>query len=137
MNSLFGTDKNTSFNAVSREKIVMDIWRIVKPVDSAEPAEGAVSNPSTLKLDVVDPAVVNVDWSLDGQLVAANGGPVYDVAAAKLPSGMHTVVAKAYDNAPDTLVRATTGTCPDKQHCWNRDAWKNSQQTLTWTVTVP
>jgi hypothetical protein len=84
---------------------------------------------------VVDPAVISVDWSLDGNVVAKTGGATYDVAAAKLPSGMHTIVAKAYDNAPDSLVRATT--CPDKQHCWNRDAWKNSQQTITWTVTVP
>ena len=46
MNSLFGDDPDTSFNAVSREKMIMDIWRIIEsPWDSAEPPEGAVTSP--------------------------------------------------------------------------------------------
>jgi hypothetical protein len=137
MNSLFGDDPDTSFNAVSREKIILDIWRVVRPVDSAEPPEGAVQGPTSLRLNVIDPAVISVDWSVDGKVVAQSGGPVYDVAAANLPPGPHTIVARAYDNAGEDLVRYRSGTCPDMQHCWRRDAWKNSQQSVTWTVTVP
>src|SRR6185436_5511906 len=33
MNSLFGSDVNTSFNSVSREQMVFSIWRACKPVD--------------------------------------------------------------------------------------------------------
>ena len=45
MNSLFGNNVNTSFNSVSREQMVMSIWRVVKPIDSTEPAAGAVEQP--------------------------------------------------------------------------------------------
>ncbi len=137
MNSLFGDDPDTSFNPVSREKIIMDIWRIVKPVDSVEPAAGAVAAPTTLRVNVIDPAVISVDWSVDGNVVAKAGGTSFNVAAANLPSGEHTIEAKAYDNATDALVRYNTGTCADMQRCWRRDAWKSSQQTVSWTVTVP
>ncbi len=146
MNMLFGDSGDTAFNAVSREKIIMDIWGIVRPVDSTEPPEGAVSNPTTLRVNVIDPEVISVDWSVDGNVVAMNGGPVFDVAASSLASGSHTITAKAYDNADDTWVRYRSGECLDPppstnpgyiDPCWGRDAWNNSQQTVTWTVTVP
>ena len=73
MNSLFGNNPNTSFNSVSREKIVMDIWRAVQqPYDSVEPAAGAVTNPTMLKVNVINPAVISVIWSVDGTMVAGD-----------------------------------------------------------------
>src|SRR5678816_1908614 len=94
MNSLFCSNNNqatctanTAFNSVSREKIVMDIWRAVQqPYDSVEPPAGAVTNPTMLKVNVIDPAVINVNWSVDGALVGANGGPIFSVAASMAPS---------------------------------------------------
>ena len=90
MNSLFGNNPNTSFNSVSREKIVMDIWRAVSTVRLRRAAAaGAVTNPATLKVNVIDPAVISVDWTVDGAVVARNGGP--DVQHRPgLASGMHT-----------------------------------------------
>jgi len=131
MNSLFGNAKDTSYNSVSREKMVMDIWRVVVPVDSTVPAAGAVSNPSTLTVNVIDPAVINVDWSVDGTVVAANGGTTFNVAGRGLSAGSHTIAAKAYDNATTDLVLQRTGAN------WGRMNWARSQQTVTWTVTVP
>ena len=76
MNSLFGNATNTAFNPVSREKMVFDIWRVIQnPWDSVVPAAGAVTNPTTLTVNVIDPAVVSVDWSVDRMVVARNGGP--------------------------------------------------------------
>ncbi len=116
------------------------------PIDSTEPPEGNVASPTTLKVNVIDPEVISVDWSVDGAVVATNGGPTFDVAASALASGSHTVTAKAYDNADDTLGplqdRRVPGPAPSTNPgyidpCWGRDAWKRSQQTVTWTVTVP
>jgi hypothetical protein len=139
MNSLFGTNVNTSFNSVSREQMVFSIWRACKPVDEAKPPAGAVSNPATLELVVIDPAVIDVDWSVDNAVVAAKGGPKFDVAAAKLTSGMHTISAKAYDNATEDLVRYRDGVCQGsvKGNYCHATGWKNSVQTVTWTVTIP
>ena len=64
MNSLFGTNLNTSFNSVSREQIIFTIWRAVRPVDSTEPPAGTadapaeVESPGTLAVHVIDPEVI-------------------------------------------------------------------------------
>ncbi len=132
MNSLFGNNVNTSFNSASREQMVMSIWRVVKPIDSTEPAAGAVTSPGMLKVNVIDPAVINVDWTVDGTTMV-NGGTTFDTST--LGAGSHTVSAKAYDNADMDLVRYKTSTCPSSvtgNYC-HRTAWKNSIQTVTWT----
>jgi hypothetical protein len=134
MNSLFGTNPNTSFNAVSREQAIFTIWRYVVPIDSTEPAAGAVSNPALLKVNVIDPAVISVDWTVDGT-VMTNAGTSFD--ASKLAPGSHTISAKAYDNATTDWVRNRSGVCPTSvtgTYC-SRTAWNRSQQTVMWTVT--
>jgi hypothetical protein len=136
MNSLFGTDPDTSFNPVSREKIVMDVWRVVTtPYDSVTPAAGPVTNPVALTVNVIDPMVINVDWSVDGNLVAANGGPTYNIGAAGLAPGMHTVTARAYDNAGEDLVRQAPGTTFYRQY-WGSGSMGHSDKTVTWNVTI-
>ena len=142
MNSMFcGTSDdtkctpNTAFNSVSREQIVMSIWKKVKPIDSTEPPAGAVSSPGVLKVNVIDPLVINVDWTVDGT-TKVNGGTTFDTST--LAAGSHTVSAKAYDNAGDDLVRYRDSTCqPTANGGWycHRNAWKNSVQTVTWTFT--
>src|SRR5688572_43796 len=135
MNSLFGTNVNTSFNGVSREQMVLDIWRVIaNPWDSVVPPAGAVTNPTTLTVNVIDPAVISVDWSVDGMVVARNGGPVYNIGAANLPAGMHTVTARAYDNAGMDLVRQVPGTTFNRQY-WGAGSMGRSDKTVTWTVT--
>jgi hypothetical protein len=136
MNSLFGLTLDTSFNSVSREQIIFSIWRAVTPIDSTEPAEGVVDNPAILKVNVIDPAVIHVDWTVDG-MTTVNGGTTMSTAA--LASGTHTITAKAYDNASTDLVKLRTGVCPSLvtgNYC-HAPAWKRSIQTVTWTVTKP
>lgn len=138
MNSLFGDNVNTSFNSVSREQMIFSIWRAVKPIDATEPMAGPANNPGTLTVHVIDPAVINVDWSVDGDVVAENGGPVFDVAAAKLTPGTHMVSARAYDNATMDLVRNRSSKCPAAvtgRYC-HGTAWSRSEQTVSWTVTI-
>jgi IgA Peptidase M64 len=136
MNSLFGSNLDTSFNSVSREQMIFSIWRAVTPIDSTEPPAGAVTNPATLKVNVIDPAVINVDWTIDGQ-TTVNGGTSFSTAA--LTSGTHTIVAKAYDNASTDLVKLRTGVCPSsvKGNYCHGTSWTRSTQSVTWTVTKP
>jgi hypothetical protein len=142
MNSMFCSSSDetkckadTAWNAVSREQIIMSIWKKVKPIDSTEPAAGAVSSPGVLKVNVIDPAVINVDWDVDGT-VKKNGGPTLDTST--LAAGSHTIKATAYDNADDNWVRYKDSACqPNAPSGWycHRNAWKNSIQTVTWTFT--
>lgn len=130
MNSLFGDADDTAFNPVSREKIVMDVWRVVQPIDAAEPPPGPVADPSALTVWVVDPEVIDVDWYVDDTLFMADGGGVFDVAAAGLAPGEHTIEARAYDDAGEDLVRYRDG------GEWGRENWARSRQAMTWTVTI-
>ena len=134
MNSLFGLDLDTSFNSVSREQIIFGIWRAVTPIDSTEPPAGAVDNPALLKVNVIDPAVINVDWTVDGT-TTVNGGVSFSTAT--LSPGSHVISAKAYDNASTDLVKLRTGVCPSvvKGAYCQATAWPRSIQTVTWTVT--
>jgi hypothetical protein len=134
MNSLFGDNVNTSFNAPSREQMVMNIWRVVKPIDSTEPPAGAATNPAMLKVNVVDPAVISVDWTVDGTTMK-DAGPTLNTST--LAAGSHTITATAYDNAGMDLVRYRSSTCPSSvtgNYC-QRTSWRNSTQTVTWMVT--
>jgi hypothetical protein len=137
MNSLFGDNPNTSFNPVSKEKMVMDVWRAVQtPYDSVSPPAGDVTNPATLTVNVIDPEVINVDWSVDGNVVAMDGGSTYNIGAAMLASGVHTVTARVYDNAGMDLVRQVPGTSFNRQY-WGSGAMGHSDKTVTWSVTIP
>jgi hypothetical protein len=130
-NGMTGCPANTAFNAPSAEKMIMDIWRIVVPIDSTMPPAGAANNPATLTVNVIDPEVISVDWSVDGTVVAANGGPTFTLAGRGIASGSHMISARAYDNASMDLVRYRTGTT------FGRMNWARSVQTVNWTVTVP
>jgi IgA peptidase M64 len=136
MNSLFGLDLNTSFNSVSREQMIFSIWRAVTPIDSTEPPVGAVTDPATLTVNVIDPAVINVDWTVDG-ITTKNGGTT--LSTENLTAGTHTISAKAYDNASTDLVKNRTSTCPPSVtggYC-HATSWKRSEQTVAWTVSKP
>lgn len=136
MNSLFGDNPDTSYNPVTREKIVMDIWRVVEsPYDSVTPEAGAVTNPEALTVNVIDPAVISVDWTVDGNIVAMDGGPTYNIGSAGLAAGMHTVEARAYDNAGTDLVLQVPGTTFNRQY-WGSGDMGHSDKTVTWTVTI-
>jgi hypothetical protein len=54
-----------------------------------------------------------------------------------LAAGTHTISAKAYDNASMDLVKRRTGVCPAsvKGNYCHETGWKNSTQTVTWTLT--
>ena len=139
MNSLFGMNLNTSFNAISREQIIYTIWEHVTPIDEAIPPAGAVNGATTLQVLVIDPAVINVDWSINGEVVAENAGTSFDLAGSGLSAGTYTITATAYDNATEDLVRYRDGECPQGvtgRYCHSA-GWLNSTETVEWTVTLP
>lgn len=106
------------FNAISLENAVRLIYGMVKPIDSASPS--TTTSPGELTVDVVDPAVIKLDWYVDEQLKAKDGGRALNVAALSLPAGAHMIRARAYDE--------TT---------WVRGDRKELEQSVSWTIQVP
>ena len=91
---------NRAFDAVSREKIILDIYAHVDPVDdwldNLLPLED-----SQLWVDVVDAEVIGVEWSVDGTLVPGATGDTFDAADFGFGPGTYSVVARAYDTVLD------------------------------------
>jgi hypothetical protein len=105
------------FNMPSIQKMIHDIYEIVDPIDAHTPNAGDLTNPGVIQVRVIDPDVVRVDWSVDGEVAAEDAGGCFD--ATTLPAGTYSVSARAYD--PTEWVRTT------------RD---DLEQTVSWTVVI-
>jgi hypothetical protein len=106
------------YNMPSMQKIVRDIYGIVDPIDAHTDNTSPLDNPTQLVVSVIDPAVIKVEWSVDGTVVAANGGQCFTPSG--LAPGSHTVTARAYDDTP-----------------WVRGDRSALEQRVTWTVQIP
>ena len=114
------------FNAVSREKIIQDIYAIVHPLDSYTSNVAALVDPPSLDTVRVDNAVINTQWTIDGLLdVAATGSSSLDIAALALSTGHHAISLRAYD---PTGFDAVNG--------WVRAQTNRLQQSVAWDVVV-
>lgn len=92
------------FDAISREKIILDIYRYVDPLDSWLSNVVSLTDPASLWVDPVDSNVIRVDWMVDGVNVA--DGDSFDPLGYGLAQGNYTITAHAYD--PTGWVRRNT-----------------------------
>ncbi|MGD9635227.1 MAG: M64 family metallopeptidase [Pirellulales bacterium] len=114
------------FNAVVREKTILDIYRYVDPLDDWL-ANTETVDAGGLWVDTVDPNVVLVDWYVNGQLVAADHGEHFDLADFHFAAGTYTVRAHAYDGV---VTHAEDGSLLDLVRVNLADL----QQDIVWTV---
>ncbi|MCF8223890.1 MAG: M64 family metallopeptidase [Bacteroidales bacterium] len=89
--------KPVSFNAVCRQKIILDIYDIVNPVDDAMDTGVVHVQPSEIWLKVVDPAVLLVDWYINGKLVKEDGGQTFIPGDYIEVPGSYIIKAHVYD----------------------------------------
>jgi hypothetical protein len=104
-------------NMPSIQKIIHDIYAIVRPIDAHTPNEGVFSGLGELSVRVVDPEVIQLEWSIDGQVVAETGECL---SLADLEPGEHLIQVRAYDDTP-----------------WVRDRRDDLEQVVQWNVVVP
>jgi hypothetical protein len=111
--NMTGQTSPTSFNAICREKIIHDIYAIVKPIDTLMDTANQAIDPDSVWVKVIDSNVLKVDWYVDGMLIKANGGTTLKKSEIASAPGVYTVKAHVYDEAirhanspnktPDTL----------------------------------
>jgi hypothetical protein len=88
------------FQVVNRERLIFDIYEIVRPIDDATP-------PGRHPLDTVFFVTplqpighsLDVQWSLDGRPIAGATGPTLDAGALGL-RGPHVLSVEVADNTP-------------------------------------
>jgi hypothetical protein len=112
-------DLGRPFDAVSREAMILQIYRKVDPLDGWSPNEDPLFNPKEISIDLIDPAVIDVEWQLDGQTIATADKQVFKLADHKLAYGEHTLTARAFDPTD-----------------WVRIRKDLLQETVKWTLNV-
>jgi IgA Peptidase M64 len=112
-----------SFDAISREKIVLDIYGLVDPLDSWLDNRAVLIDPVHLAIDVIDPTVIGVNWFVNGNLVRGATDETFRLSDFGFGPGSYEVTARAFDSNPD-LVRINL---------------EQLEQSITWNVvkTVP
>jgi Ca2+-binding RTX toxin-like protein len=104
------------FDAIAREQFILQFYQLVDPLDGHTENSTEKRNPGSLSVDVVDPDVVQVDWSVGGRTFAGLGETLtFDFD--DLGFGTYTVRARAYDDTD-----------------WVRGDRTALEQTVTWTV---
>lgn len=108
------------FDAVAREQIVLKIYEEVDPIDwhtdNAVPLVGAGS----LVVQVVDPAVIRIEWSVQGVEVLDGSVATFALSDHGYGVGSFSVVARAYDDTD-----------------WVRIGREALEQRVEWTVETP
>jgi hypothetical protein len=85
------------FDAISREKIILDIYGLVDPLDSWLDNIGLLVDPAFLSVSVVDPAVIKTNWYVNGELVAGAEGETFRLNDYGFGPGHYLVTARAFD----------------------------------------
>lgn len=116
-----------AFDAISREEFINDIYREVNPLDDWHNNAGAVNSPSELWVRTIDPAVINVEWVVNGSSIGVMGETL-DIGDLGLPTGNHLIEARAYDTILD---HSFTG---DSLDWWRLPNDSSLRQNIQWTI---
>lgn len=90
------------FNHISVEALIVEIYKIVRPIDDATPNDQPLSGDEFVELTLVQPngQPLDVSWYLEDVLIAGETGTTLDLAALELADGSYTLSAKVVDNTP-------------------------------------
>lgn len=91
---------NRPFDAISREQFISRIYTEVDPLDGWLSNSGTLQNPASIWVDTVDPNVIKVEWSVNGNSVG-NLGEILNVNSLQLAPGNYQITARAYDEVLD------------------------------------
>jgi hypothetical protein len=89
---------NNPFDAVSREEIILDIYRIVDPLDAWLDNSALLLNPVNLWVDTIDESIIKTEWFVDGVKVVGASGDQFDPLAFGYGPGTYTIMAHNFDS---------------------------------------
>lgn len=113
------------FNHPSAEALIIEIYKLVRPIDDATPTGGTLNGSETVFVDPVDPIgnPLAITWKLDGDVLPGATGETLDLTTVPLPAGAHALQVIVQDTT--TLVRNETA----------RQTWMTESR--TWNLFVP
>jgi hypothetical protein len=110
------------FNLPSCEGLILEMYKIVRPIDDATPTELPLSALDTVYVTPLEPTdhALEVRWYVNDELVAGATEPVLELATLPLTAGVHTLRVVVSD--PTWMVRDEAA----------RALWLTEQR--TWTI---
>ena len=93
-----------SFNVVSREKIILDIYSHVDPLDGWLANSKPLLDPEYLWVDRIDESIIQMEWRVDGKLVPNANGSDFDLTDFGFGPGTYSITARAFDPTGFDLV---------------------------------
>jgi hypothetical protein len=112
------------FDAISREKIILDIYALVDPLDAHLSNITPLIDPPELWVDSIDPRVIDVEWFVNGTKVPGARGEHFSLLDHGFGAGVFDVQARAFDPMGFDPVNG-----------WVRRNQDQLEQTVSWTVT--
>ncbi len=109
------------FDPIAREAFVLGFYELVDPLDdfSRNGQSMVLNDVEALFVDPIDPNLIQVEWSIDGEIVQT-GGLTLDLAALGLATNdTYQVSVRAYDDTD-----------------WVRLDRSSLEQTVTWTLSL-
>jgi len=107
------------FNAPSIEKIILDIYTRVRPLDDYLCNTGLLTDPDLLWIQTVAPDIFRIEWSVDGEWVELADGESLHLSDYGFGQGDYVVSARAVDSTD-----------------WVRIESLKLEQTVQWQVAV-
>ncbi len=118
---------------VSIEKIILDIYDLVNPIDNHLSSEETLRDPEELWVEVIDTNVLKVDWFVDGRLVSERASESFDVASYLDSPGTYEVTARVWD---EVIAHAFSDNNNPHPLDMVRKDFEKLEQSITWTVEI-
>ncbi len=112
------------FEEVNVEQFVINIYKVVSPIDDATPASAEpLSACTTFFVVPLEPADggLDVQWSVDGEEVPGATGTTFNVDVASLTPGLHDVSVTVVDNTSRVRDEAIRRTWMTESREWTVD----------------
>ena len=119
-----------AFDAVSREQLVLKIYEQLDPLDGWTDTAETVMN-AALEVLRIDPAVIALEWFVDGARVIGADGSLFDLRDWGFGPGAYDVTVRAFDTAG-----FDDGAGFQSQDWWVRSGSENLEQFVNWRVSV-
>ena len=104
------------FDPIAREAFIHEFYKYVDPLDGYDDNAATRTNLHSLAVDTIDPAMIHVDWTVNGT-VFANAGETLSLEGDAYGWGTFSITARAYDPTE-----------------WVRGDRSDLEQSVTWTV---
>ena len=124
---------NCGHNAVGIEKIILDIYALVDPIDSYLPTQNVLVDTTEMYVGVIDSNVIMINWYINGELVQEKGSSTLNLVEYSLLPGSHIITAKAWDEV--IAFAFSLDTAPHELDLVRRNL-DQLEQSVSWNITL-